>query len=96
MDNSVSRARAHAQRLRFSGDIAQMGVGLTYLDPNVRERHYQNAVEICSALTPALWGRLLSVCKRLTVSDRAGTAFIHCSPPSSGGVCYRYQRALHD
>jgi hypothetical protein len=80
MDSLLSQARAHAEKFRFSGDVSHSAVELTDTSETAREKHYQDAVEICAALTPALWKRLLAVCERLYLPSSSLTAFIYSSP----------------
>src|SRR5262245_10220511 len=79
MADLLERARAHAQRVRYSGDRssrAQISAPPVW----IREWHYQDAVEVSAALTPALWERLTKVCQRLFMPPQAILAFVYSSP----------------
>ena len=104
MASSLSRARAVARGARFIGDAACLGGGLPILAAAIREKHYQDAVEISAALTPVLWERLLTVCERLNVPNASVVAFIYSSPhvqaeclASAGDQCtIRFSSAMLD
>jgi hypothetical protein len=104
MGSSLSRARIYAQKVRFVGDAACLGGGLPILAAAIREKHYQDAVEISAALTPVLWERLLTVCERLNIPNASVVAFIYSSPhvqaeclASAGDQCtVRFSSAMLD
>ena len=76
----LSRARAYAQRIRFSGDLPHVHVQFSNITAEVREKHYQDAIEISAALTPHLWKRLTTVCERLHLPTAMVVAFVYSSP----------------
>jgi Peptidase family M48 len=75
----LARARTHARRIRFSGDVLSRP-GIPMSSVGIREWQYQDAIEISAALTPALWERLTTVCQRLFMPPQAIAAFVYSSP----------------
>jgi hypothetical protein len=104
MTESLSRARAYAKKIRFCCDAPHVGVELSNNSAEIREKHYQDAIEISSALTPALWQRLKAVCERLHMPAESVSGFIYSSPnvqaeclASGGSQCtVRFSSALLD
>ena len=73
-----SRVRAH--EVRFSADVPQSHTESFDSSLDMRERHYQDAIEISPALTPGLWRHLNIVCGRLQIPTALVFAFIYSSP----------------
>jgi hypothetical protein len=82
MADSLTAARAFANRLRFSGDVRSDNFALASdkAANQVDEIFYHSGIEISPALTPSLWSRLSAVCDRLTLPIDAVKAFTYSSP----------------
>jgi len=104
MVETISSARARAEILRFSGDLATLGAASASAGIEARDYHYQDAIEISAALTPSLWHRLNEVCERLRMPTASVAAFIYSSPnmqaaclSSGGNQCtVRFSSAMVD
>jgi hypothetical protein len=83
MAESLSRARTYAQKIRYSGDVPHTDNELSD-GAEIREKHYQDALEISPALTPALWRRLEAVCERLYMPTQSVAALIYSAPTVQG------------
>ncbi len=79
MAESVIEAKELANKVRFSGDFSLPKFS-AYDATEVRQLHYQDAVEISSSLTPLLAERLDRVRARLRLPKESIAAFIYSSP----------------
>lgn len=80
MAEALSRARAYANRVRFSGDHPPPFAHVDEIKNEFQKAQYQDAIEISEALTPALWRRVEIVSERLLVPTKAISPFVYSSP----------------
>ncbi len=81
MTNDLQTARRHAERLRYSGDLAlDDGENIEAELTAIRNHHYQNGLCISSEVTPALSTGLRNVYQRLQIPEDTVEAFVYPAP----------------
>ena len=81
MSDELLKARKHAERLRYSGDLAlDDGENIEAELTAIRNHHYQNGLCISSEVTPALSTGLGNVYQRLQIPEDTVEAFVYPAP----------------